>query len=93
MLARELSKNINCPFSQFALRRILPTATQTNLTATQREANIRRAFEPGIFSSLAGKKVLLVDDVMTTGATTNACAEALIKGGASLVYVITVARG
>ncbi len=93
LIAKKLSKKTEIPFLRFAIQRILPTSTQTNLTAIQREANIRRAFEPGLFYSLAGKKVLLIDDVMTTGATTNACARALKKGGAACVYVITVARG
>ena len=93
LLGKSLARILGKPFCGSALRRVVPTPTQTNLTATQRDANMRHAFEPGFFSSLKGKGVLLVDDVMTTGATTNACAGALKRGGASGVHVISVARG
>jgi ComF family protein len=93
LLGKELARVLDKPFSRIGLRRILPTPTQTNLTATQREANMRHAFEPGFFFPLRDKRILLVDDVMTTGATTNACAGALIRGGALSVHVATVARG
>ncbi|HEY5621892.1 MAG TPA: ComF family protein [Pontiella sp.] len=93
VLARELSRRLRCRFLSGALRRIRPTTTQTNLTAPQRLSNVRNAFQPGKAKQLAGRRVLLVDDVMTTGATVNACSKALKKGGAASVYVLTVARG
>lgn len=93
LLAKEMASLLGKPFNASVLRRVMPTPTQTNLTAAQREANMRNAFEPGFSADLMDKRILLVDDVMTTGATTNACAGALIRGGAFCVHVATVARG
>ena len=93
VLARELGGRIGCKSVPGMLRRIRPTTTQTNLTASQRLSNVRNAFESRRAKWLAGRRVLLVDDVMTTGATVNACAKALKKGGAQSVHVLTVARG
>lgn len=93
VLAHELAARIRCKSVPGALCRIRPTATQTNLTAPQRLSNVRNAFQSRRGRRLAGQSVLLVDDVMTTGATVNACAKALKKGGAASVHVLTVARG
>ena len=93
VLAHELGRQIKCPSISGMLRRIRPTTTQTNLTASQRLSNVKNAFQSRRAKWLAGRRVLLVDDVMTTGATVNACAKALKKGGASSVHVLTVARG
>jgi len=93
LLASSLARRMHCPFNGRALRRIRPTLSQTGLTASQRAANVRGAFRAGLFTRLTDKKILLIDDVMTTGATVNACAESLKKGGACTVHVVTVARG
>jgi ComF family protein len=93
LLAKALSKRISGSADLHRLRRIRPTATQTHLTASQRLSNVQNAFHTGKGKRLAGQRVLLVDDVMTTGATVNACARALKRGGAQSVHVITVARG
>lgn len=93
VLARELGRRIGCPVHPRLLRRKRPTATQTNLTAKERLSNVSGAFQSGKSGALAGRRVLLVDDVMTTGATVNACARALKRGGAASVCVITAARG
>ncbi|MEE9369753.1 MAG: ComF family protein [Pontiella sp.] len=93
VLARELGKRIGCQSRPGLLRRIRPTTTQTHLTATQRLSNVKNAFQSRKVKWLAGRHVLLVDDVMTTGATVNACAKALKQGGAASVHVLTVARG
>ncbi len=93
VLAAGLSRLLGCKSVPRTLRRIRPTATQTNLTASQRLSNVNNAFQSRREKRLAGKRVLLVDDVMTTGATVNACAKALKQGGATSVYVLTAARG
>ncbi len=93
VLAHELGKRIGCPNKGGLLRRIKPTTTQTHLTASQRLSNVKNAFQSRKEKRLVGQRVLLVDDIMTTGATVNACAKALKKGGAASVHVITVARG
>ena len=93
VLARELARRIGAKNGSGVLRRIRPTTTQTNLTAPDRLSNVKGAFESRRANRLAGRRVLLVDDVMTTGATVNACAKALKKGGATSVHVLTVARG
>lgn len=93
VLARELARIIGNKSHPGLLRRIRPTISQTNLTAKERLSNVTKAFQYKRGKLLTGKKVLLVDDVMTTGATVNACASALKKGGAASVHVITAARG
>lgn len=73
------------------IRRVKYTETQTHLTAAARRSNVRGAFR--VKSKTVPGKILLIDDVMTTGSTVDACARALKKGGAEEVRVITLARG
>ena len=68
------------------------TLPQTGLGRRQRLKNIKGAFTVRIPEIVYGKKVLLVDDVYTTGATVNECARMLLKAGARIVDVLTVAR-
>ncbi len=93
LLAEGLAKELHKPLLKGGLRRIRPTATQTHLTARDRATNVRGAFGLRGAHRLEGRKVLLVDDVMTTGATVNECARTLKEGGAQCVFVVTVARG
>jgi ComF family protein len=89
-LARRLGKPV---LGARSLRRIRRTPSQTHLTAKERRTNVWGAFEAGRGNDWKGKRVLLVDDVMTTGATVNACARAILDAGAASVEVVTVARG
>ena len=68
------------------------TASQTGLTRHQRRANIRGAFTVVRPQAVAGRNILLVDDVMTTGTTAGECARMLLRAGAKQVFVATVAR-
>ena len=92
-LAAHLGTAMNIPLNERLLRRVTPTATQTRLTRQQRAANMRGAFALRPGAHLNGERVVLVDDVFTTGATTSACAGALLAAGAADVCVWTVARG
>jgi len=74
------------------LIRIRETTPQTGLDRRQRESNVDGAFKIRDPAVITGKSVLLVDDVYTTGATVNACADVLLKNGARKVDVLTLAR-
>jgi len=74
------------------LMRLRSTESQAGLTSRQRRLNVRGAFNVSDPSAVAGKHILLVDDILTTGATARAAAQALIKAGAASVYVATLAR-
>lgn len=93
LIAASLARRMGLLYKERSARRVRPTVTQTGLTAPQRAANVSGAFRAGLFARLNGKRILLVDDVMTTGATVDACAGALKEGGAASVHVVTVARG
>jgi len=75
-----------------ALVRVRETASQTGLTRHQRRANPRGAFAVTRPERIAGRSVLVVDDVMTTGTTASECARVLLRAGARQVFVATVAR-
>ncbi len=92
-LAAHLAGALQIPLNEPALRRVIPTSTQTRLSRTQRALNVRRAFAPRRGLELDGQRIILVDDVFTTGATTSACTEVLLESGAAEVCVWTVARG
>lgn len=88
-LARAFSE---VPLARQALVRQRPTRPQTELSPAERRRNVKGAFKVAQPEVIAGKKVALVDDVYTTGATVRECARTLIAAGAAQVAVITVAR-
>ena len=75
-----------------ALMRLRSTESQAGLTLRQRRLNVRGAFKVSDPSAVAGRHILLVDDILTTGATARAAAQSLIRAGAASVYVATLAR-
>jgi ComF family protein len=91
LLARALAHKLAVPCDS-SLRRVRPTLPQVGLTDSQRQENVRKAFLCSRPERFSGKRILLVDDVMTTGATVSSAAQALIDGGALRVSVLTVAR-
>lgn len=93
LLARQLASTMHIPLLNNCLRRTEMTVSQTRLTRSMRKRNVAHVFISDWKSWLDGKRVLLVDDVMTTGATLNACAKALKDKGAASVYGLTAARG
>jgi predicted amidophosphoribosyltransferase len=75
-----------------ALARRVETAAQAGLSAAERRRNVAGAFSAVRPAPVAGRVVVLVDDVLTTGATARACARALRDAGARAVHVLTLAR-
>ena len=81
-------------YQPHALRRTLHSTAQSGLGRAQRLRNLRHAFQvpPGQTTYIAGKKVLLIDDVMTTGATLTVASRCLLQAGATQVNVLCMAR-
>jgi len=88
LLARALGRRTGIPVAR-ALKRSRATRAQAGLSNHARRQNVTRAFRA---RAVAGKRILLIDDVMTTGSTVAACGRALKQAGAARVAVLTVAR-
>lgn len=91
ILAEGISKALNVTVSGDILKRTKNTKDQTNLNAEQRKENVRNAFAVTQPEKVMGRKVILVDDVMTTGATLNECARMLLDAEAIRVFAVTLA--
>jgi predicted amidophosphoribosyltransferase len=91
MLAKYLACRLGRPCIK-TLRRVRKTSQQATLDQSARMANIRKAFAPVGGEKLPGLRLLLVDDVFTTGATLGEATRTLLKAGAAEVSVITAAR-
>jgi ComF family protein len=92
LLARVVAKGLNVPYRNL-LKKKRETLEQSKLKREERLKNLIGVFQASSSQSLSGEKVLLVDDVLTTGATASECAKTLLSMGASSVYVLTLARG
>jgi ComF family protein len=92
LLGRVLSRHFSLPLLPDTLVRIRQTSPQIELSASERRQNVKGAFAVKKTELVAGKRILLLDDVMTTGSTMDECAKELKKAGAALVVALTVAR-
>lgn len=92
LLAHALGRLTGKPVAADALTRIKPTVSQGGLSKKERRRNVARAFTVRKPAMVEGKRVLLIDDVLTSGATANACAAALLNAGAAAVDVLALAR-
>jgi ComF family protein len=92
VLARVAARRLGLPLHDLLQRRRY-TMTQTNFHRDERFANLAGAFALRRGAEVEGRRLALVDDVLTTGSTADACARVLLEAGATAVVVITVARG
>lgn len=92
LIARPLSRRLHIPMRAGLLKRIKPRPEALQLTRRQRWETVRGAFAVPAHAKVDNLRILLIDDVMTTGATLNACSRALLGAGAAEVSALTVAR-
>ena len=92
LLADRVARHLDIPVSATNLIRIAPALAQTTLSRKGRLKNLRGAFALHHPESITGKRILLIDDVFTTGTTVNECAKTLRKGGSGDVFVLTLGR-
>lgn len=92
LLADQVAAHLHRPVSFTNLVRTAPSEPQSTLSRKERIKNLRRAFAVRRPESIARKRILLIDDVFTTGTTVNECAKVLRTAGAEAVFVLTLAR-
>lgn len=93
VLATRLAAELRLPISTHVLRKVRTTPAQASLTPTERRKNLHGAFRTRFAGRIRGKRILLVDDVLTTGSTAHLCARTLKQAGAAEIFVAIVARG
>jgi len=93
-LARVIERQSGVKLASEVLRRVRQTEQQIGLSRPQRASNVQGAFKvaPDRQHVIAGRRVVLIDDVLTSGATVDACARALLRAKASTVDVLVFAR-
>lgn len=92
LLARHLAKKTNIDADYFSLQRVRYTIPQVQLSGAARRNNLKQAFAVIKPQNIKGRKIVLIDDVETTGSTLAECAKVLKKAGAQKVYALTLAR-
>jgi len=93
-LAQAISRATAIPVTHTALRRVKATTQQVGLSRAERATNVQGAFrvDPAGKVEVAGRRLIVIDDVLTSGATSDACARALLRAGAAQVDVLVFAR-
>jgi len=91
-LARETARAAGKPYAPALLQRVVSTRTQVGLTRRQRAENVQGAFRAAPGAPIEGRRIVLIDDVLTSGATANAASRALLRAGAAQVDVLVFAR-
>ena len=91
LLARSISRRLTIPTANRILIKRVQNSTQHTLSRADRKSNVSGVFEVARPHLIAGKRILLCDDIITTGSTLDACAAELLKAGAHEVYCVTAA--
>ncbi len=89
-IVKGLSKSLRIPYSTKSIKRTRHTESQTKLKMKARAQNVADAFDVRNPKKISGKNILIVDDIITTGATIQECGRALVKGGAKTVYACSI---
>lgn len=92
LIAKHLAKLTDTPLLLDVLMKIESTSIQSDLNRKERFKNLKNAFQVKGEQAIKDKEIILVDDVMTTGATADACSRVLLKAGARKIKVLTFAR-
>lgn len=92
LLAREVGKTLRLPVDARVLKKVRKTQPQADLPAEERRSNLRQAFEVRRAEAIKGKKILIVDDVYTTGTTVETISGLLLRNGAERVEALVLAR-
>ena len=92
MLCADLSKIVGLPVDYTSLIRHKNTRPQVEFNGKERIRNVKQAFSLSSNKNIHNKRIVLIDDVMTTGSTLKECAMVLLKNGAQSVDVLTIAR-
>ena len=90
-IAKGVRKILNIKVSDRIVKRIKYTESQTTMNISEREENIYGAFKVKLKNSISGKNILLIDDVITTGATISECGKILLEAGANRIYAASIA--
>ena len=91
-IAKGVGRNLNIPIKDNVVKRKKNTISQTTLTISEREENVHGAFSVANKTKIKGKRIILVDDVITTGATVKEIAKILKNNGAERVFALSVAN-
>ena len=91
-IAKHLGRKLSIPTNSKVLQRVRDTHTQRALSADERTQNLEGAFQvpESMINEVQGKKIIILDDIYTTGVTAISCAKALRKAGAKKIYVVTL---
>ena len=92
LVAKEMAKQMEIKFEKGILIKQRNTEVQSTLNKTQRIQNVKDAFLVTDFTKVKGKKIILVDDIYTTGSTVNECSKLLKQAGAKEICVVTIAK-
>ncbi len=92
LLVKPLAREVGVPVDPWSLERVRPTRPQVELTEAERRRNVAGAFRVTRPERVRGRKILLMDDVYTTGATVDECSRALRRAGAVGIDVLVLAR-
>jgi len=90
-IAKAIGKSFNIPLDTKSLKRSRFTKTQTKLTLAERKENMKKAFNLKANKKIKNQTIILIDDVITTGATITECARVLLENGANKIYALSVA--